>query len=83
MNYVHASCPSVDPSDLWLVNLQMSSVRLHISDTAQTSPRPGCPCLEKMQWVMVISMVHPGVDLLAGPVLGRMTGKSRAWGLLG
>lgn len=83
MNYVHASCASGDPSDLWLVNLQMPSVRLHISDPAQTSPTPGSPCLEKMQWVMVTSMVHPGVDLLAGPVFGRMTAKSRAWGLLG
>lgn len=45
MNCLHASCPSGDPSYLWLVNLQTPRVRFSIYDTAQTSPRPGRPLL--------------------------------------
>jgi len=45
MNYLHASCPSGDPSFLWLVNLQTPRVMLSIYNTAWTSPRPGRPLL--------------------------------------
>lgn len=87
MNYLHVSCPSGDLSYLWLVNLQTPRVRLSIYDTAQTSPRPRCPLLmsgEKcIEWVMVASMVHAGVDLLAGPVLGGDECKEQSLGAVG
>lgn len=89
MNYVRVSCPSgdlsyLDPSYLRLFNLPMVSLSTH--SAAQTSPQAWLSSLDvwrKGGGVMVTSMVHPGADLLAGPVFGRMNAESRAWGLLG
>lgn len=58
MNYLHASCPSGDPSYLWLVNVQTPRVRLSIYDTAQTSPRPRRPPLMSRENVVGDANFH-------------------------